>query len=113
MESMWSIELVKGMGRLFLHPVFYFSFILALSAGYLRVKRERRDFHIRVNHLTYEIRHLLSVGIFTGIILSVISVGVGFTLPMSLIIAIAAATIFLGAIGNARLLSPAYTVGHR
>ncbi|MBS4208366.1 PDZ domain-containing protein [Bacillus sp. FJAT-50079] len=109
--EIWSIELAKGIGRMFLHPVFYFSFILALSAGYLRVKRERRDFHVRVNHLTYEIRHLFVAGILAGLILSIISAGIGFILPKEIIIAIAAATIFLGVIGNARLLSPAYTIG--
>ena len=111
MAEVWLLEAAKGIGRMFLNPVLYFSFILAVAAGYMRVKRERKDFHIRINRGLHELRHLLPAGLLAGLILSIIAVGTGFILPLPVIAAIAAVTIVLALAGNARLLSPAYTVG--
>ncbi|MEK3887957.1 PDZ domain-containing protein [Bacillus sp. FSL K6-3431] len=111
MDEMWLIEFAKGFGRMFIHPVFYFSFMIALIAGTLRVKRERRDFNVRVNDFSHELRNLLPVGIMVGCILSVTFIVVGFALPAIIIASIATVTIVLGLIGNARLLSPALTIG--
>ncbi|CAM4139357.1 PDZ domain-like protein [Lederbergia lenta] len=110
-DNMWLIEFAKGFGKMFLNPVFYFSFILALIAGTLRIKRERRDFNLKVNELSHELRYLFPVGIVTGIVFSIIAIGTGFALPPIVIASIATMTILLGIIGNARLLSPALTIG--
>lgn len=111
MGQLWLLEFAKGIGKFFLNPVLYFSIILVLIAGFIRIKRERADFHVRVHDQFHELKNLLPAGFLAGIILSIITVVTGFTVPLEMLALIAIATILFGVIGNARLLSPALTVG--
>ncbi|MBS4200357.1 PDZ domain-containing protein [Bacillus sp. FJAT-49732] len=111
MAEIWLLEIAKGIGRLFLHPILYFSILLAITAGYFRVKRERRDFHVRVHGLFHELQSLLPAGFAAGLILSLLFVSLGLTIPFPIIAFIAILTLILGLVGNARLLSPALTIG--
>ncbi|WP_062109143.1 PDZ domain-containing protein [Bacillus niameyensis] len=105
------LEIGKGLGKFFLHPVFYFSIIWVMAAGFFRIKRERRDFHIRIQEPLHELRSLFPAGIVVGVILTVLFIAIGMTIPLSFLSAIAIATMVLTVIGNARLLSPAFTIG--
>ncbi|KIL76241.1 PDZ domain-containing protein [Bacillus badius] len=106
----WLLELLAGFGKLFIHPIFYFSFLLAFVVGMFRVNRERKDFHTRVYDIYQEIRYILPSSLFLGLLLSLVAIGFGFTLPLELLNVIAAVTIVLSA-GGFRLLSPAWTIG--
>lgn len=107
----WTVEIARGIGRMFLHPVFYFSIIWVLLAGFWRIKRERRDFLVRVHTIFLELRHLFPAGILVGVVLSIVSILLGLTIPLKLLFIVALATIILTVIGNARLLSAAFTIG--
>ncbi|VEF46949.1 PDZ domain-like protein [Bacillus freudenreichii] len=111
MVQLWLLEFAKGIAKFFLNPVLYFSIILVLIAGFLRIKRERADFNVRVQDQFHELKHLLPAGLLAGIILSVITLVTGFTLPLEMLALVAVATVLLGVLGNARLLSPALTIG--
>lgn len=111
MEATVWLEYIKGIAKLFIHPLFYFSLFIMLFSGYLRVKRERRDFNIRNKPGIHELKNLFGVGALTGLLLSVIGIVIGFTLPFYLIVAIMVSTILLTMIGHARLLTPALTIG--
>lgn len=111
MVQLWLMELAKGVGRLFLNPVLYFSILLVLFAGFIRIKRERADFNVRVHDQFHELKHLLPSGLLAGMILSILTLITGFTIPLEMFGLIAMTTILMGVIGNARLLSPAFTVG--
>jgi hypothetical protein len=107
----WFIELLKGTGKLLLHPVFYLSFILAAVLGVSRVKRERKNFTVRSKDAYFELRQLFPLGLLLGLIISVITIAMGFTVPLAAIILTAAITLLLGLTTSIRLLAPAYTVG--
>ncbi len=107
----WSIELLKGIGKLFIHPLFYLSIVLALVAGYRRVKRERKDFHVRVHSGYTELKALFPFGIIAGILLSILSVGIGITVPFGAIVVVGVLMLFVAASGFYRFLSTAYTIG--
>jgi hypothetical protein len=107
----WCIELLKGIGKLFIHPLFYLSIILVLAAGYKRVKRERRDFHVRVHSGYTELKSLFPLGIMAGILLSVISIVVGVTVPFAAIVIVGFLMLLISASGLYRFLSAAYTIG--
>lgn len=111
MGQEWLLELVKGMGKFFLNPVLYFTVILVMAAGLIRIKRERKDFHVRVNDIFHELKLLFPAGILAGAILSILSFSTGFVIPFEMIVLIGIFTIILGAAGNGRLLSPAWTAG--
>ncbi|MFS0645705.1 PDZ domain-containing protein [Siminovitchia sp. 179-K 8D1 HS] len=111
MAQIWLLEIAKAIGKFFIHPVFYFSIILALAAGFWRVKRERNDFHVRVHGLLHELKLLWPAGILAGVVLSIFALSLGVAIPLEFLIVAAAFSVLLGVIGNARLLSPAFTVG--
>ena len=107
----WLIEFLKGFGKLFLHPLFYLSFLLAAYLGVARVKKERKNFTVRSKNAYFELKQLLPVGVITGLCLSIISIGLVLVVPMEMIIYTGIITLLLGLIWKTRLLSPVYTVG--
>jgi PDZ domain len=111
MIEQWGIEVLKGIGRMFLHPVFYYVFFLAAVLGVSRVKRERKNFHIRAKDAYFELRQLIPAGLAAGLVLSVAAIGMGLTVPVASLILIAAFTLLFSLTGNMRLVGPAYTIG--
>lgn len=109
--QIWMIEGLKGIGKFFLHPVFYYLVFLAAILGVSRVKRERKNFNIRAFNAYFELRQLFPLGILTGLILSVIVIGAGIAVPFAAILMIAAFTLLWSLTTNVRLMGPAYTVG--
>lgn len=77
------IELAKGIGRFFLHPAVYITLLFSILIGYVRVKRERRQFRTRLLWGWTETKHFLLDGIVWALILSVISVAIGLVIPNS------------------------------
>jgi len=107
----WLMELLKGTGKLLLHPLFYYFFFIAAYLGVSRVKRERKNFHTRAEDAFFELRQLLPTGLVIGLILSVITIVSGLVIPFALIIVIGVMTLLLSLPVRARLLSPVYAVG--
>ncbi|SFB21743.1 MULTISPECIES: PDZ domain-containing protein [unclassified Bacillus (in: firmicutes)] len=110
MAQIWLMELLKGLGRFFLHPVFYYLVFLSGILGVLRVKQERKHFHIRAMDAWFEMRQL-PAGTLIGLLLSIVMVGVGITVPVATIILVTVITFLVSLTGRTRLLAPAYTVG--
>ncbi|PLR78220.1 PDZ domain-containing protein [Bacillus sp. V3-13] len=111
MAQAWLIELLKGTGKLLLNPVFYYLFLLAAILGVSRVKRERKNFHVRVENAYFELRQLLPIGAVIGLVISIISLAAGLVIPFEAVLLIACATLLASITTKVRLLSPAYTVG--
>lgn len=111
MAQIWLAEVLKGTGRLFLHPVLYYLVFLAGILGVMRVKRERKNFHIRAEDAYFELRQLLPLGLIIGLVLSVVVVAAGIAVPFAAILLIAGFTLLWSLTTNVRWISPAYTVG--
>jgi hypothetical protein len=109
--QLWLFELLKGTGRLFLNPVFYYLIFLSGILGVSRVKRERKNFHTRTFDAYYELRQLFPLGLIVGLMLSVTTVLAGITVPFAAILLIAGFTVLWSLTTNIRLMSPVYTVG--
>ena len=107
----WVYELLRGLGRLFLHPMFYYVFILAVLLGIARVKRERHDFHVRAENAYYEVQQVLPLGLILGLILSIVMIVIGIVIPIEMIIFVALFTFILSLTTKMRWLAPVYTVG--
>lgn len=111
MDHIWVQQFLWGFGKLFIHPLFYYSLLLSLFIGYRRVKKERKDFKIRVESGYFELRNLLPLGIIIGLSLSVVSIVTGMVIPFAAVLVIGIITVLLSLTLKFRLLSPAYTVG--
>ncbi|RFU63923.1 PDZ domain-containing protein [Peribacillus glennii] len=111
MTEEWLFACLKGLGTFFLHPVFYVSVFLSVLIGYLRVKRERSDFHIRIHDMFQEMRFLLPRGITYGLILSLITLAAGLVIPFASLLLIGILSLMLSVTLRFRFLSPAYSIG--
>jgi hypothetical protein len=107
----WLFELTKGIGRFFLHPALYFFIFLSLFMGYLRIKRERKDFLVRIYDIFHEVKSFLTSGLLLSLIFSVIMLVAGVVLPFGSIVLMAVISIFLGSISRSRLLTPSLVIG--
>jgi hypothetical protein len=79
---MWqeiSLELFKGISKLFINPLFYVAILFAVLLGYVRVKRERRSFRTRILWGWTEMKRMFADIWIFAVILSILSVGIGLT----------------------------------
>ena len=106
----WLIACLLGLGKLFLNPLLYLSFIFCWMMGLQRVKQERRDFNTRIFDSSTELSMLLPQGLQWGAILSLMTLGTGLVIPTASIIVMVIVTMILALTTNVRLLSPAYTI---
>lgn len=111
MVQLWLFELLKGTGRFFLHPVFYYLVFLSGILGVSRVKRERKNFHTRTFDAYFELRQLFPLGLILGLVLSIVTVTAGLTVPFAAILLVIFFTVLWSLTTNIRLMSPVYTVG--
>lgn len=107
----WLLEFLLAMGRFFIHPLVYFFLIYSLVLGFIRIKRERKSFHTRIQDIYEEVRFTYSKGLLTGLLLSAVTFGFGMMMPLGSIIMLAAVTVILSLTFQLRFLSPAYTMG--
>lgn len=105
------IELLKGIGFFFLHPLFYILLLFGLWIGYRRANRERSDFHTRVYDVVDDVLKPIFPGLIAGFILSIVIVATGISFPIGMIALFAFVQLFLLLTGQARWLSPAYSGG--
>lgn len=107
----WMVEVLKGIGRFFLHPLFYCLIGLALYIGYVRMKRERKDFHIRIFDMFHEVRGLISSGLVLSLLLSITTIVVGVVLPFWTVVLIGLFTVLLAVFSRGRLVKPSFFIG--
>lgn len=79
------MELVYGAGRLLMHPYTYLFIVIAAFGARRIVKRQREDFHTRVQKIIDQVIHPLPAGLLAAAIVSIVLVGVGVTLPAGVI----------------------------
>ncbi|WP_240374421.1 PDZ domain-containing protein [Bacillus piscicola] len=104
-------ELLNSVGRFLLHPLTYVLPIVMAILGYFRVKRERRDFHMKVYSALFDLTVPIIPGFLAGLILSIIITVVGIVVPISVVFLMGIITFLFLLTGRVTLLSPAYTVG--
>jgi len=78
----WVQEAGYGALQGVLNPVLYAAIIAAVIAGFLRVKRERKDLRAGLLSWSVELKSLLGYGLLAGVILSVIMITVGIEVPL-------------------------------
>nr|WP_198044834.1 PDZ domain-containing protein [Lysinibacillus timonensis] len=79
------IEFIIAFGRLLINPLLYVAIIMSVFLGYQRVKRERKNFHIRILSGWSEFSGLLIDGIVLSLCVSLLSLAIGLTLPVQLL----------------------------
>lgn len=104
------IEIGKGLGRFFLHPLTYGFLIIAFSIGLYRVKKERESFHIRVYNVFDDVKLAITGGLVGGILISLVTIALGLTIPLSMIALIGIVYVILSLTFQVQWISPAYAI---
>lgn len=107
----WSIELLKGIGKLFLNPLTYWSVFLMFLVGYKRIKVERKQFGLKLFESFSEWISTWKLSLFIGLFISLITIGGGMVFSYDTIILLGIVTIILSLTFNYSMLSPSYTIG--
>ncbi len=84
------IEIVTAIGRFLLNPLLYIVIIFAIILGYRRVKQERKYFNRRIIWGWTELIGQWKDGWLYALIISVISIGAGLTVPKEFLIILTA-----------------------
>jgi hypothetical protein len=107
----WLWGLLSGVGKMFWNPLFYYLFFLAAVLGVARVKRERRNFHVRAQDAYFELRQLFPQGIILGVVASIVTITAGLVIPFGAVLLFVLFSFLLSATTKIRVLSPAYIIG--
>ncbi|GKV65828.1 MULTISPECIES: PDZ domain-containing protein [Sporosarcina] len=91
-----------------LNPVWLAAVLAAVLLGYVRVKRERRDFTIRVLSGLTEMKHAISSGWLYGLVLSILIAGAGLTVDFNWIVLLSVVMLLAIISFSYKLASPVY-----
>lgn len=71
------VDVLQAIALFFLNPLFIVALFVTVALGYLRVKRERRSFKVRLLPGLTELKRLLSESWLYALVLSIVISGVG------------------------------------
>ncbi len=111
MVEIWLMEFLKGIGKVFLNPLLYWSFLLIIIAGYRRIKRERYNFGTKVFDIFLEWKDTWKPSVLFGILISLLTLGAGMVFTYETILLLSVITILLSLNIRFTLLSASYTIG--
>lgn len=104
------IEIVTAIGRFLLNPVVYIAIVVATFLGYSRVKQERKFFNRRIIWGWTELLGQWKRGWPYALVISLISVGVGLTVPKAFLLILIAISLLGLLLFFINVLSPIYTM---
>lgn len=111
MMDLYIKELLQAIAGLFLNPLSYVFVIVAFVIGFKRVKRERKEFKVKVHPVIDNLIQSFFPGLLIGIIFSVVLLGAGVVVPKGMIALIGVMYVLLGLTMRTRFLNPAYAIG--
>jgi len=105
------LEIVTAIGRFLLNPLLYIAIVFATLLGYRRVKQERKYFNRRIIWGWTELIGQWKDGWLYSLIISLISMVAGLTVPKVFLIIVIAVSIVALALYFMNALSPILTMG--
>lgn len=111
MIEAWLYEFIRSFILLLINPLLYWIIIFVLISGYLRIKKERLNFGIKVFDIFTEWKNTWTVSIIAGIIISLLMIGTGIVFSYSSLLLLCAIIFILSLTFKPSLLSASYTIG--
>src|SRR5690625_4028471 len=111
MLGIWLMELLTGIGKLFLNPLLYWIVFLLALMGWRRIKKERRQFGTKIYPLFKESQGTMVISAVFSIIISLVAILIGLVMSFEMIVLIIIVTIILSVTGRTSFLSASYTLG--
>lgn len=101
-------EVLQALVLFFLNPIFIITLIVAVLLGYFRVKRERRNFKVRLLPGITEVRQLFKESLPLAIILSIVIAGAGLTVDLGWLALFCVASLIALLLFYYKMASPIY-----
>src|SRR5699024_130286 len=95
MVESWLTELLKGIGKVFLNPLLYWSFILIVIVGYKRIRQERKQFGVKIFDVFSEWKKTWIISLLAGLSISLLNLGLGIVLSYESILILGIVVILL------------------
>lgn len=111
MVEPWLIEVMKGIGKVILNPLLYWSFLLVIVVGYRRINKERNHFGLKIFDVFSEWKNTWIVSIGIGLFISLLALGIGMVFTYEIILVLSIVVILLSIGFRLTLLSASYTIG--
>ncbi|KAB8132147.1 hypothetical protein F9U64_12655 [Gracilibacillus oryzae] len=105
------LEILYGILRMFAQPSLYLFLVLLLVSGYYRVKRDRESFGIKVYPYFDEQKQTWAISFITGIILSILSISIGFVFTWPLLGILSLFIVVFSMLRRFFFLSASYILG--
>ncbi|WJY26072.1 PDZ domain-containing protein [Sporosarcina trichiuri] len=111
MTDSWIEDVLQAAGMFFLNPLLWLILLAAVALGYMRVKRERRDFNIRKLPGKTEFRRVLADSWLPALIVSIVLSGIGLAADAGWIVLFCAFMLIMAVSFYYQWGSPVYTAG--
>lgn len=111
MLKTWIIEIVIGIGKMFINPLFYWAILLFVLTGFKRIKRERVQFGTKIFNLFAEGHKTTLLAVIFSIIISLVTIFTGIVMSFETILLLVIVTIVVSVTASTTFLSPSYTIG--
>lgn len=105
------IECLKGIGRMFTNPLFYWIVLLIFGTGYHRILQQRTHFGFKIFGIFSELKNTWMISLIFSILISALTLGAGMVFTYELILILSIVTIFLSVTFRLSMLSASYTIG--
>ncbi|WP_407270707.1 PDZ domain-containing protein [Radiobacillus sp. PE A8.2] len=109
--EVWLIEVLKGLGRLFINPLLYWFLIITFLASLARIKQERKYFGTKIFNVFSEWRNMWTTSLLSGLFISIVAISIGIVLQYQLLLLLFIALLLLSLTRKFTMLSPAYSIG--
>lgn len=104
-----AITFLLNILRFFIQPVFLLGILTVYLIGSKRLKIERKTFRTTIFQHLFEVKEYFLAALIPGIILSVLSFGIGMPLTIHWVVILQAVTILLLALFGLRFIHPLFT----
>src|SRR5699024_1101766 len=107
----YALELAKGIGRMFINPLFYWIIIVFILMSHKRIKKERRQFGRKIFPPLEETKSTFWLSIVSSILISVLAIVFGLYFSNEIMLILIVVVFLLSITASSTLLSASYTIG--
>lgn len=104
----WGQEFLQAIGNFFMSPLLYYTILYVIGIAIIRIKKERKQFSVKIYDQSLEFQMIVKQGIVIGLVLSVLTLLLGVTIPTSFIWTVSIGFFLLSLTGMIRIFSTTY-----
>ncbi|MBH0230902.1 PDZ domain-containing protein [Halobacillus yeomjeoni] len=109
--DVWLVEVLYGLGRVFTQPFIYMAIIMGAIVSRRRIKRERKQFGIKIFNPFAEFQGTWGTALIAGMVFSIFSLIGGMVVTWPLLLLVAAVTFLVSLPLKLKWYSSVYIIG--